>query len=116
GPDDVVDTLGNGITALTSCATALYVALRFRTVAFDTMLRFVIDCGGDVDTIAAMAGAMWGAARGYDALPQARIEGRTRLLDLADRVFAFGQPSTKSNMPSSAPSDSVKSMIRSDST
>ncbi|MFT5685075.1 MAG: poly(ADP-ribose) glycohydrolase ARH3, partial [Myxococcota bacterium] len=46
GPDEVVDTLGNGITALTSCATALYVALRFRTVAFDTMLRFVIDCGG----------------------------------------------------------------------
>ena len=63
---DVVDTIGNGITALDSCATALYCALRFREVAFVAMLRFIIECGGDVDTIAAMAGAMWGAGCGAE--------------------------------------------------
>ncbi len=91
-PEDVADTLGSGITALTSCATALYVALRFRAVPFSTMLDFVIDMGGDVDTIAAMSGALWGAARGYGALPVERIEGRPMLLDLADRVHTFAHP------------------------
>ncbi len=88
-PAAVVGVLGNGITALTSCPTALYLALRFRDAPFDDLLRFAIGCGGDVDTIAAMAGALWGARRGCEALPEAGIEGRARLLDLADRVHAF---------------------------
>ena len=88
---DIVARLGSGITVLDSCPTALYVALRFRTEPFESMLRFVIDCGGDVDTIAAMAGAMWGAGRGADALPAVAFEGRAELQSLADQVHAFAR-------------------------
>ena len=47
---------------------------------------FTIKIGGDVDTIAAMAGGIWGAARGVDELPQeklAELEDFDRLRNLA---------------------------------
>jgi len=43
--------------------------------------------GGDVDTIAAMACAIWGAVRGQDALPQALLER----LEQSDRLKALAQ-------------------------
>ena len=52
----------------------MYLALAFRTGSFDELLEFAITVRGDVDTIAAMAGAVWGAARGLEGLPKARLE------------------------------------------
>lgn len=66
---EVVAQLGNGIAAEQSCATAIYLAVRFLDDAFEELHAFVVRCGGDTDTIGAMAGALWGAARGADALP-----------------------------------------------
>lgn len=66
--------LGNGIAATKSCVTAVYVALAFRDNSFDALLEYTIALRGDVDTIAAMASAIWGAARGYTQLPQAWLE------------------------------------------
>jgi ADP-ribosylglycohydrolase len=50
------------------------------------MQQFSASCGGDADTIGAMAGAVWGAANGCSKLPQAslaKLEQRERLLALA---------------------------------
>lgn len=85
---EVAQRLGNGVTALTSCATALYVALRHVALPFDQMMQFVVACRGDVDTIGAMAGAMWGAANGARALPVIALEARDELTRLATRLFA----------------------------
>jgi len=81
-PKDVSDKLGNGIAAAESCVTAVYIALRFRDSPFLEMLHFVAACMGDVDTIGAMSGAIWGAANGSAGLPQdklAKLEQRERI-------------------------------------
>lgn len=84
---EVAKKLGNGITAPTSCPTALYIALRHRKASFDAMMEFVIACRGDVDTIGAMAGALWGIANGAERLPAIRLEDREALVDVAMRMF-----------------------------
>jgi len=86
-PREVATKLGNGITAPTSCPTALYVALRHRKTSFEAMMEFIIACRGDVDTIGAMAGALWGVANGAERLPQVRLESRDVLVDVAMRMF-----------------------------
>ncbi len=78
--------LGNGVAASDSCVTAVYIALRFMWSSFEEMHEFVVDCGGDVDTIGAIAGAIWGAANGAGRLPSlklAKLEQRERLAGLA---------------------------------
>lgn len=84
----VARTLGNGITARSSCVTALYLALRHLEQDFDALMRFAIACGGDVDTIAAMAGALWGAHRGGAALPALKLEQQARLEGVAAQLHA----------------------------
>jgi poly(ADP-ribose) glycohydrolase ARH3 len=82
----VAAQLGNGIAAHESCVTALYLALRFRARSFLEMQQFITTCGGDTDTIGAMAGAIWGTANGSANLPLQsleRLEQRDRLLALA---------------------------------
>jgi ADP-ribosylglycohydrolase len=86
-PRDAAAHLGNGITALTSCPTALYVALRHLSSPFDEMMQFIIRCGGDVDTIGAMAGALWGIANGAARLPSVDLEARDEILDVASQLF-----------------------------
>ena len=44
--------------------------------------HFVAKGRGDVDTIGAMAGAIWGAARGVQALPQDQL----RMLEQRERL------------------------------
>jgi ADP-ribosylglycohydrolase len=86
----VVQELGNGIAAASSCVTAVYLAERFQRRAFGDLMEFVRRCGGDVDTIAAMAGAIWGAANGSARLPAeelARLEQRERLAELAAALW-----------------------------
>ncbi len=85
-PREVSKRLGHGIAAAESCVTALYVALRFLPRTFGEMHEFVVACRGDVDTIGAMAGAIWGAANGVSSLPSIplrRLEQRDRLLAVA---------------------------------
>lgn len=85
----VVAQLGNGITVPTSCITAVYSALRHLALPFETMLQFIASLGGDVDTIGAMAGALWGAANGASTLPAVPLEGRSRLEETATRIFQY---------------------------
>ncbi len=88
-PDAVRQHLGNGISAPASCVTALYCALRFIDAPFPDLLAFVASLRGDVDTIGAMAGAIWGAANGAAGLPESqlsRLEQRERLASVAARL------------------------------
>lgn len=81
--------LGCGVAALESVPTALHLARRFD--AFEPMLAFAITLGGDVDTIAAMAGALIGARHGTAVLPTAalrRLEARAELEAAARALFA----------------------------
>ncbi|MCF6439876.1 ADP-ribosylglycohydrolase family protein [Pseudoalteromonas luteoviolacea] len=71
--------LGNGMLASESCITALYFAFMYRRLAFSEMLQAICDLGGDADTIAAMAGAIWGACNGGLSL----IEYDNQIEDLA---------------------------------
>jgi poly(ADP-ribose) glycohydrolase ARH3 len=85
-PDQVRQRLGNGIAAPESCVTAVYVAIRFLAAPFAQMQEFVASVGGDVDTIGAMAGALWGAANGAACLPSeelSKLEQRERLVGVA---------------------------------
>jgi ADP-ribosylglycohydrolase len=83
-PETVAVELGNGIAACESCVTAIYVALRLRAGSFLGLLDYAIRLGGDVDTIAAMAGAIWGAARGIAELPESLLDQ----VEQADRLRA----------------------------
>jgi ADP-ribosylglycohydrolase len=86
-PRKVATELGNGVAAAESCVTAIYLAFAFRSSCFDELLEFAIRLRGDVDTIAAMACAIWGAARGLPALPQSRLEQ----LEQFDRLHALAR-------------------------
>lgn len=86
-PREVATKLGNGITAPTSCPTALYIVLRHLKTSFEAMMEFIIACRGDVDTIGAMAGALWGIVNGAERLPQVRLEARDVLVEVATRMF-----------------------------
>lgn len=86
-PREVAKTIGNGMTAPTSCPTALYVAIRHMKSSFEAMMEFTIACRGDVDTIGSMAGALWGIVNGDERLPPVRLEARDRLVDVATRLF-----------------------------
>jgi len=86
GTEQVSKQLGNGIAATDSCVTSIYIASRFVDDSFLDMQSFVAACGGDVDTIGAMAGAVWGAANGASSLPSdhlAKLEKRDRLRSVA---------------------------------
>ncbi len=89
-PLDVASELGTGITAAESCVTAIYIALRFITHEFIEMHKFAVACGGDVDAIAAMSGAIWGARNGADRLPSeqlAVLEDRDRIVRVAEDLY-----------------------------
>lgn len=66
--------IGVGMLADESPVAALLIAHAFLDQAFEDMIAFAISCGGDTDTMAAIAGAIWGAARGASALPSAWLE------------------------------------------
>ena len=94
-PKDAAKTLGHGIGALDSCPLAVYIAHLFRDAPFSALIEYTRACRGDVDTIAAMAGAIWGAHAGAERLDdmKAPLEARDFLLALADRLYnaAFSQ-------------------------
>ena len=86
-PRKVAAELGNGIAAAESCVTAVYMSLAFRNSTFNELLDYAIRLRGDVDTIASMACAIWGALRGLDALPQTRLER----LEQCDQLHALAR-------------------------
>lgn len=98
-PRDVAAQLGNGMTAATSCVSALYIGLRHLDRGFDTMMRFVISCGGDVDTLGAMAGALWGARHGAAKLPDIAIEQRERIEAVALRLYGYADARLRTDWP-----------------
>lgn len=88
-PQEVVDRLGHGITALEAVPAALAACL-LRLGSFRDAVCFAIGLGGDTDTIGAMAGALAGAHHGESGIPLAwrqRVEGVARLRSLADGLL-----------------------------
>ncbi|MEX2624722.1 MAG: ADP-ribosylglycohydrolase family protein [Acidimicrobiia bacterium] len=80
--------LGNGVRASRSVITALHCFLK--ATAFEEAIVRALQMGGDVDTIAAMTGALAGARFGLAGIPEAwqQVEGRAQLLALADAIYA----------------------------
>jgi poly(ADP-ribose) glycohydrolase ARH3 len=87
-PREVAKRLGNGMSAHSSCVSALYIALRYLHADFSELMDFVIACKGDVDTIGAMAGTLWGAYNGASALPRMRLEQHAAIESTAIRLHA----------------------------
>ena len=91
---EVAEALGNGVTADTSVPAAMWAAATGdRTVE---VMSLALGLGGDADTIAAMAGAIHGAAVGRDGIPHdwiVRFEegewGVGRVLELAGQLAAL---------------------------
>ena len=84
---EVAEQLGNGVAANQSCVTAVYLAARFMGRPFEELMEFVAEVGGDVDTIGAMGGAIWGAANGAARLPGELVEN----LEKSEKLSALGQ-------------------------
>ena len=84
----IVRQLGNGVSADRSVLTSIYCFAVADT--FEQAVRRAIRMGGDTDTIAAMTGALAGARYGAADIPKAwiEVEGRDRLLGLADRFVS----------------------------
>lgn len=93
---EVKKLFGNGIAATDSCITAIYYALTYRHSSFDGMLNEIFRLGGDADTIAAMAGALWGAANGSDTIIERAkaVEDNLIITQLAIKLFARTTPET----------------------
>ena len=96
-PVEAAIELGTAATADRSVPTALWLAAT-ATGFVDGVTR-ALELGGDIDTIAAMAGAVLGAADGLDAIPSdwlAALEdgsrGRGYALDLATRLASAARP------------------------
>ena len=101
---EVAKRLGSGMAAQQSCVTALYLATRFSDAPFTELIKFARRCGGDVDTISAMAGAIWGAANGCSALPGkalGQLEDKERLIAVARDLF---ESSVQAGAAAAAPS------------
>jgi poly(ADP-ribose) glycohydrolase ARH3 len=89
-PADIRRELGTAITAPQSCVTALYLAAIYLDKPFEELIQFAVDCGGDVDTIAAMAGGIWGAANGAAKIPSKLLnvlEDRDRIRQAATNLY-----------------------------
>jgi poly(ADP-ribose) glycohydrolase ARH3 len=86
--EQVRERLGAGVEAHRSVVTAIHAAHRFGE--FLPMIAFVVSLGGDVDTIGAMAGAIFGAREGVEALPAdllGRLEARDAIEAAARRLY-----------------------------
>ncbi|MBN2344565.1 MAG: ADP-ribosylglycohydrolase family protein [Deltaproteobacteria bacterium] len=88
----VQQALGNGVAAHMSAVTAVYCALAHRHLSFTELLLYIRNLGGDVDTIGAMAGAVWGAAAGKGSVPDeitGSIDNFAHLADVAQRFASM---------------------------
>jgi poly(ADP-ribose) glycohydrolase ARH3 len=90
-PREVAHSLGNTSAGPESVPAALYAATAHGTL--EAALTFAVACGGDTDTIAAMAGAVSGAQWGAGALPARWLDaledghrGRRHVAELAEHL------------------------------
>jgi len=68
------------------------------------MIAFVVRCGDDVDTIGAMADALWGAARAMARLPQNHLRQREpRVLIVAGELYKAHRRQHRSTVPPDVP-------------
>jgi poly(ADP-ribose) glycohydrolase ARH3 len=89
--NEIRKNLGNGIAASESCVTAIYFGLRYTDKDIESMLHQIFKLGGDTDTIASMAGAIWGAANGSSTPLEDKIrtvENSEYILELAKKLHA----------------------------
>ena len=91
----VVAVLGNGIEAPRSGPTAIYCFLR-QPKSYKDCVIYAISLGGDIDTIAAMAGAISGAYLGIETMPEewrAKMENRAYIEALAEKLWQLATSS-----------------------
>ena len=82
--------LGNGIAATQSCVTAIYFVLKYRNKNYNDLLAQAYKLGGDTDTIGAMAGAIWGAFNGWNAIDEGKmqcIENSEKIIELSEQLY-----------------------------
>ena len=91
-PSDSLTGFGNGLEAHRSVVTAIS-CFAGSPDCYTEVISRAIGQGNDVDTLAAMAGAISGARLGIDAIPRHLVEsledntkGRTYISDLADKL------------------------------
>lgn len=92
-PAQVAERLGNGWSGYESVPAAVYAATAHDS--FEQAVTFAVRCGGDADTIGAMAGAIAGAREGAAAIPARWLEaledgakGRSHVESLAEQLAA----------------------------
>ena len=90
-PTEAAEVLGNSSSGHESVPTAIYAAAAHSN--FEEAVTFAVACGGDADTIGAMAGAIAGARHGAEAIPSRWLDaleegdrGRSFVEDLARKV------------------------------
>lgn len=86
--EEAVYTLGNLSNAPDSMPLALYLFLKNNN--FESTIINAVKCGGDTDSIAAMAGALAGAYYGYRSIPKRfveKLEDRDKILELARELW-----------------------------
>ena len=95
-PAEAAAALGNRATGQESVPAAIYSAAAHDSV--EAAMTFAVRCGGDTDTIGAMAGAIAAARAGATAIPSRWLEaleegpkGRSHVETLADRLAAAGR-------------------------
>lgn len=94
--EEVARQLGNGVIVPDSVPTAVLVASKMIACDVMDLVDFCRDMGGDVDTIAAMAGTLYGTFHGTGALPQRlldKVEGIDRLTTLSDALHTLANQS-----------------------
>ena len=82
---EVRDRLGHSVRADESVVTAIHLFVRHENDDIEALVGSCVELGGDVDTIAAMAGALLGARRGSSVLSESlleRLEERERIAGL----------------------------------
>ena len=92
-PAELAAALGNRPTAQKSVPAAIYAAAAHESV--EPAITFAVRCGGDTDTLAAMAGAIAAARTGASTIPTDWLDaleqgpqGRSHVERLADRLVA----------------------------
>ena len=93
-PRRIVGNLGHSVLAHESAVTAVFAASSCLGESFEQLMELVVAIGGDVDTIGAMAGSIWGAGRCAAALPAeplAKLEDRERIESLGRRLAVVSE-------------------------
>lgn len=87
---DIRRLIGVSSAARESCLAALYISSTFSDRAIMDLVGYVNSCGGDTDTIGAMAGSIWGAINGASSIPDTvldSLEGAEIMNKLAVDIF-----------------------------